>query len=189
MDDKNDQLVLEALRQELNSGNMATFQVHYLRYKPDFLRFARNYTRDEEVALDVYHDACIVLFENIKSGKLVTLSSTLKTYLFSIAKHMLITKLRRRGKEIQTDGEVAPVEVDAFYASEEDERTDELRHQLRSMGGSCRQILELFYYRRYSIDAIMHAMQYKNENTVKAHKSRCLQKLREKMQKQHDNAG
>ncbi|MDX1410318.1 MAG: RNA polymerase sigma factor [Saprospiraceae bacterium] len=181
--------MLNELALELKSGNMRMFRKFYLQFKPEYLRFATRYTRDEEVALDVYHDVFIVLFENITSGKLVTLTSSLKTYVFSIAKHMLLNHLRKQGREIQHDQEMEVMEVPDWVTNEPDEQTRMLRRQLTLLGKSCQEILELFYYRRYSIEAIMHEMHYKNENTVKAHKSRCLQRLREMMQQQVDNHG
>ena len=49
---------------------------------------------------------------------------------------------------------------------------------LNSLGSKCQEIIRLFYYSNYSNEAIMHRMNYENENTVKAHKSRCIKKLR-----------
>lgn len=189
MGDTDNQLVLEALKQELKSGNMTAFQKYYLAYKPDFLRFAAKYTHDEDLAHDVLHDAFIVLYENVLNDRLTTLSSSLKTYTFSIAKHLLFGALRKQGRVIQTEEVLTGTELPPWTNSEPDERTVMIRRCLSRLGRSCQEVLTLFYYRGFSIEAIMHSMGYKNENTVKAHKSRCLQKLRALMHNQDNNPG
>jgi DNA-directed RNA polymerase specialized sigma24 family protein len=42
------------------------------------------YNLSHESAEDVYQDSCIALFQNIKNGKLVSLTSSLSTYFTQI---------------------------------------------------------------------------------------------------------
>ena len=43
---------------------------------------------------DIFQDALIALYENAQNGKLDTIKSSLKTYLFSISKFMLFKKFK-----------------------------------------------------------------------------------------------
>jgi RNA polymerase sigma-70 factor (ECF subfamily) len=54
-----------------------------------------------------------------------------------------------------------------------------LAEAFAGLSESCREVLTLFYYNHFSIDAIMPQMGYANENVTKSHKSRCLRKLKE----------
>ena len=189
MDKENNQRVIATLYSELLAGDMRGFRQHYDAYRTAYVNFARRYTEDEELIADSYQDAFIVLYENVVEQKVTELNSSLKTYVFSIAKYSLFAKLRSRGKEIVMD-DLSPVinenarsQVDQM----DDPRLDQLREGMKNLSEGCRKILTLFYYRRYSIDAIMHEMSLKNENTVKAHKSRCLKKLKDGILKGNQN--
>ena len=171
--------LVETLRRELTSGDMTTYQRYYVEFKDEFFGFARRMTRDDQVIADSYHDAFIALYENIVQQKLQELSSSLKTYIFSIGKYALLSKLRKGQKEILEPefGDIPEV----LTETEDNAELIDLRKNLRLLGESCRKIILLFYYKRFSVDAIVEEMEYKNANTAKAHKSRCMKKLKELM--------
>jgi DNA-directed RNA polymerase specialized sigma24 family protein len=100
--------------------------------------------------------------------------------VFSIAKYTLFAKLRKRGKEVPNEQIDQDAVFEPSYFGDEEESED-LRNAMNQLSEGCRKVLVLFYYRRYTIEAIMHTLNYKNENTAKANKSRCLKKLREIM--------
>jgi RNA polymerase sigma factor (sigma-70 family) len=173
----NDQQLLQALQ---TAGSQALEQL-YVSYREEFIAFARKYKADEEDILDVYQDAIIAFFENIQSGKFSILSSTIKTYLFSIGKYKLIDKLKQNGKKTRTEL-LENIEEPIQNNFEEQLTLTDLQKQLKDaineLGEQCKKLLILFYYRQYSIDSIKNEMAYKNENVVKAHKSRCMKSLR-----------
>ena len=184
----NNQEILDQLYRSLKSGDMTAYRSYYSSFKGDFITFAHRYTQDREVILDVYHDAFIILYENILSRKLVELQSSLKTYVFSIGKYSLINRLKKDSKladfhDNVQDDQLALTHVSEFD-NEENEDVIAVRKHLSKLGAKCRELLKLFYYKRYSIEAIVHEMGYKNENTVKAHKSRCIKSLRQNLQVQ-----
>ena len=172
-----DQQLLQALK---THGSKALEQL-YLLYRADFIAFARKYRANEADILDVYQDAIIAFFENIQSGKIIELKSTIKTYLFSIGKYKLIDKLKQNGKEIATEF-LENIEEPLENTFEEQvnltHQQQQLKEAISELGGPCKELLILFYYRQYSIEAIQNEMNYKNNNVVKAHKSRCMKSLR-----------
>lgn len=177
MNDKNQELV-ETLYRELVSGDMRQYRKFYIELKEEYFGFARKLTTEETIIADSYHDAFIALYENIVERKLLVLTSSLKTYVFSIGKYSILNKLRKANKEIYDEQPEHP--DPAFFEPDEDNsRLILLKSELRNLGESCRKILILFYYRRNSIDSIVTKMNYKNANTAKAHKSRCMKQLRE----------
>lgn len=166
----------------LQNNESKALESLYKIYRADFLAFARRYEKEEADILDVYQDAIIALFENVSSGKVPNLKSTLKTYLFSIGKFKLIDKLKAKGKMIPTEEiEQLKDQVDTSFEDQQEltYRQQELKNAIDELGEQCKELLTLFYYRRYSIEAIRETMDYKNDNTVKANKSRCMKSLRE----------
>ena len=63
------------------------------------------YNFSQEQADDVYQDSCIALYQNIVSGKLVTLTSSLSTYFTQICIFQALKK-KRDNKLIDTLEEV-----------------------------------------------------------------------------------
>ena len=175
----NKQEILD-FKNALNKGDMRLFQKYYKQYQSEFLKFGMKYCQDEQVVLDTYHDVFLIFYENVVSGKLTQLSSTLKTYLFSIGKYTLFNKMKVANK-IDSFENYQP-EEEASYELEEDdfitERKQQLLEAMDSLGEKCKSILRLFYYQKCTIKEIMSQLNYKNENTVKAHKSRCMKSLR-----------
>ena len=174
----NDQQLLHALQSQ---GSRALEQL-YLAYRDDFIAFARKYHVNDEDIFDIYQDSIIAFFENVQNGKVRELSSSVKTYLFGIGKYKLIDRFRQNGKEAEIE-RLENIEEPLENTFEEllnlNHRQQQLKEAINELGSQCKDLLILFYYRQYSIESIQNEMDYKNENVVKAHKSRCMKSLRE----------
>lgn len=173
----------ERLIQRIRSGNKKELETVYTKYKPHFINFARKYCAEEELIQDIYQDCIIVLYENILTGKLTKLQSSLKTYLFAIGKHKLIGQLRHMEKapsisvpieDINLLEEFAPFELNI-----EDEQTAQLQKGYKKLGQKCQEVLRLFYYEGKKLEEIQHSLHYDSKDTVKSQKSRCLKRLKE----------
>lgn len=174
---------------DIQANGMQALQTVYEQNRDAFIAFGRKQNAADEDVLDVYQDAVIAFFENVIEGKITALQSSVKTYLFGIGRYMLIHKFKKSLRAVPTD--TADLQLEKLaenYLLE----TENLTHQkgvlataLEQLPGRCQQLLLLFYYRRFSIEAIMHEMNYGSENVVKANKSRCMKQLK-KMVDLHD---
>ncbi|GAA3628005.1 RNA polymerase sigma factor [Flavivirga jejuensis] len=184
MTEHSDQLLFNSLKE----GSDDDFKKVYNDNRPMFLNFAKKYGIAEEDILDIYQDAYIVFYENIQTGKLAELRSSLATYLMSIGKYMILDKLRKNKKKV--DGyqilervEEVDLELDFFDIIQPKLSKEQvlLKDYFDKLGERCQQILTWFYYKKYNIKEIMSAGNYKSENVVKSQKSRCLKTLKESM--------
>ena len=170
-----------SLQERLRSGDERAFEWVYQEYKDGFMVFGKNYQLDQSELVDIYQDAVIALFQNFVEKQLVLEKSTVKTYLFGIGKHLLLKAAKRDSKLVRLDAtqeEVVSIETEEIDNSE---RIRKMASAFKKLGSKCREVLELFYYRGFSIKEIVEATSYKDENTVKSHKSRCMKGLREKL--------
>lgn len=175
---------IEYLKEAFQKDAESTMKNVYTSYRAEFLAFARSYNLQEDDVLDAYQETHIALYQNLIDGKINYSSSTVKTYLFSIGKHKLLNTIKKlKGKEEVAYNDNLITNYTEYIS---EERNETLVMSIKALGNSCREILTLFYYRKYSIEAIMQAMQMKNENTVKAAKSRCLKQLKGMMNKNVD---
>lgn len=168
----------------LKSGDELAYQKIYEENREAFISFARKYGINEETIQDIYQDTIIVLYENIASGKLETMTSSLRTYLFSIGKYKILEHFRAEKKLVNVNLGFEFKEVEDSLDFEENilnERQIALKNQLKNLGERCRNILELFYLKNLTISEIKITEGYENENTVKAQKSRCLKQLKQLM--------
>ncbi len=135
---------------------------------------------DEDVS-DVYQDTIIAFYENILSGKLTELTSSLKTYIFSIGKYSIYNKLKKVNKTISLDRQhLENLDLQAIdFQFEHTQKSSLVKEAMIKLGERCRRILVLFYYHSYTIEALKHELEYKNENVVRSHKSRCLKNLKD----------
>ena len=151
----------------------------YRKNRNEFILFAQRYEVEEEDILDAYQDAILVYFQLIKSNKLKLKSSSPKTYLFSIGKFKLIDKIRSDVKLRNVMSELQGQNIEEIVPDFTlNERQEKLKLALKSLGATCRELLNLFYYQKCAIKKIRDDMGYKTENVVKAHKSRCIKKLK-----------
>ena len=180
-----DQIII----QRIKSGDEASLVEIYKQHRPAFLQWAQHsYRVDEEKAADAFQDAVVCLYRNIMQGKLQTLTSSLKTYLFAIGKNV-IRKKTQQPVALETE-ELWMVEnlhaepIDQFATNDRQQLVARL---METIGEPCKSILELFYFRGFSMEAIAERLKYKNENVVKTQKLRCLTNLKNMVRERYQS--
>jgi RNA polymerase sigma-70 factor (ECF subfamily) len=167
--------------EEIKKGNHQQLTEIYKAYRNEFIGWATShYQCNKEEARDVYQASIITLYDNIVQEKLVQLNGSAKTYLFAIGKNKIM-ELRRADKKFGSQVDVENIDiVDSDPSENEKEKyLKVVQHCLQRLGEPCRTMLELFYYHNTDLNSIAHNLQYKNSDTVKNLKSRCLVRLRE----------
>jgi RNA polymerase sigma-70 factor (ECF subfamily) len=126
-------------------------------------------------AEDAYQDAFLAVYQNIRDGKLTTLTVTFKTYLFSIGKNKIVDKFRKMQNEI----ELIPLFSTIYYEAESiDEKKQMLVYRsVTQMGDPCKTILYSFYYEEKSMNDIAKTFNYSSSDVAKQQKSRCMKKI------------
>jgi RNA polymerase sigma factor (sigma-70 family) len=166
----------------VRSGDGAGLSFVYEKYRKEFLNWIRkfnNCTQDE--AKEFYQAATVILYENIMASKITELQSSLKTYLFGIGKNLAYQHHRhnQRMDKIKA-GYMVEVELrsDSGHGMQSDFDLNIVQHCLVAIGEPCRQLLDYFYFQRKSMDEISSTMGYKNPETAKNQKYKCMERLR-----------
>jgi RNA polymerase sigma-70 factor (ECF subfamily) len=172
--------------QGLRSGRDEAVLNLYRRYRAEFISWTfGRYGIARDSAADCFQDAVIALYNNVMVGKLDRLDSSLKTYLFSIGKNFAMKKLKMQRREILLSEEMEHVtnsgnmNPETLYVG--NEKVNTIAGLVDGIKEPCRSILRYFYYRGYSMEAIAETMHYKNADTVKAQKVRCIKVLKQKV--------
>lgn len=141
---------------------------------------------------DVYQEACIILMENIKAGKLDTGGEmNLSGYLYVICKRValryaakkrplrIVEKASVKDEVILKDeGEESAGGSPEVMEMEEEEAMRFLDRVLDSIPPTCKSILKRFYWDKMSMKDIATLTGLKNEDTAKSTKKRCMDKFR-----------
>ncbi|MCG2615369.1 sigma-70 family RNA polymerase sigma factor [Terrimonas sp. NA20] len=167
----NDEIVLQQL-----------YHANY--YKVE--NFVVNNSGTPDQAKDVFQEAFIAVWRNIQLGKFQLLgNASLEAYLFQVAKNKWMDQLRsaHHTKVVRIDSTAMPEgrttdEQDSFL----DENIAAVKKYFGKLGENCRKILTLFYYDDASMKDIADQMNW-TEATAKNNKYRCIQQLKEMLNK------
>lgn len=167
---------------KIRSGDTKYLETAYRLNRPIFTGwFRKQGVNDSERISEWYQEAFFIFFEQVRSGELQQLDSSVSTYLIGIGKNLgrdhrkkhWERKVEKTGADVLQFAEEAPA-----YEDPVDESTEKLKTALDMLGGSCKEVLMMYYYRRFSMEAIAARTGLKNENTAKKTKYECLKKLR-----------
>ncbi len=169
------------LIQRIKVGDKSELVAVYKRYRTEFLNWAvHKYGCTMDEAKDVYQHSILIFYEKITQDKLTFLTSTIKTYLFAIGKNQVLEKIKRNNRfsdssHFETSGNI----FDTDELNKENEiRLDLVEKCLKELGDPCRALLISYYYEKKSMQEIAELLGYKNTDTTKNQKYKCLKRLK-----------
>ena len=172
-------LTVESVRQ---NGQQALKPL-YQELKPMFLQYMLRYTQDYDHRLDAFHEAMIAFYEYCIYGKYDPSKSAPKTLIINMGRAYLINRLKKESKSSYQDKDEMELSLNKLMKNQMEFKLDDnefkIKEALLQLGDKCKELLLMFYYHNYGVEVIKERMQYKNENVVSSHKSRCIKKLKE----------
>lgn len=176
-------LTSNTILEQIKKGDKKILRSIYEENRKRFINFAKKQGLRIEDAEDVYQDSIIAFQENIITGKIQTLNSSLSTYLFGIGKHLIQYQIRLNSRQKNSPAvkiNEIKEELDVNFMGEivtKEQRL--LRKGLKKLGAKCVEVLELFFLQGYVLDEIVEFLNYKNKKVLRSQKSRCISQLRE----------
>ncbi len=174
----NEALIIE----QIKNGNKKELAEVYKAHRTEFVSWAtRHYQCNPDEARDIYQASIIAFYDNIVKEKLQHLNGSVKTYLFAIGKNKIL-ELRRADKKFEGDQAGEEFDVEDVLDTEQEGKEFHLKviqQCLEKLGDPCKTMLELYYHHQTGLEELAEKLHYKNGDTVKNLKSRCLIRLRE----------
>jgi RNA polymerase sigma factor (sigma-70 family) len=167
--------------QKIRSGGQTELGMIYEEYRMEFLQWiTKEFACSTDDGKDIYQLVILIFYDNIKKGKLEYLVSSVKTYLFGIGKNLAKDNMRKEKKFTPINQEKW---IKEYLIDEPDQALDEgiftmAKKALEKLGQPCQRLIELFYYENKNMQEITEAMQYKNPETAKNQKCKCMARLR-----------
>lgn len=163
-----------------NGGQPALGKV-YATYRSEFISWmTRTYQISEDDCKDIYQVTILIFYDNVRSGKLTDMVSTIKTYLFGIGKNLARENMRKAKRITSIDQKewlrehLAEADQEPF----DDNIFSIARAAVSKLADPCRKLVDLYYYQKKSMQEISDLLNYKNADTAKNQKCKCMAKLR-----------
>ena len=155
----------------IKEDNRSALAHLYNKQREHFLKWAgRRFDCDQDTLLDAFQDAIVALYFNVKEGNIEKLESSPEAYLFGIAKNILLKKVTKERRVVLSDNFkdewFGELDLNLYQRIEQDHRKAMIKEAFLQLKDSCRKILQLFYFDRYSIEAIQTSLGYGSEGTV-----------------------
>ncbi|MGB1241605.1 MAG: RNA polymerase sigma factor [Chitinophagales bacterium] len=167
----------------IKSGDEKTITELYETYRKEFFVWIKNkYQCTDEEALDAYQESVLVLYNNVKKGKLIKFTSSIKTYLFAIGRNVVLYNRRKFQREQSgiTDKEIGRI-ADSESAQVNLQISDSqkiLMDTLNEMTNTCKSLIMLYYTHNLPFKKIAKKLGYKSETVARMQKMRCMKKMK-----------
>lgn len=184
MQTTSDKTLIDRLRNE----DAAAFEQLYQHYYPSIANYITHHFGTTTDAEDIFQETMIVFLQKIRQADF-TLSSSLKTYLFAIARNLWLKKHR--------DNKLFPVDDLEKYGSYGDGVTFELQRPpdnaeklliwLAKITANCQRILKAIFFYKEPMGSLMQKMGWKNKHTAANQQYKCIQQVKKEKNKTQMN--
>ena len=175
--------ILHEWRAQLQKGDSSWLDDFYLESKGPFEAWCeKHYSLGSADVQDVYHNAVMAMYENIFYNRIGELSSSPKTYMYGIAKNLIMKGYR--SDRVSTRHENRLQEHWHFLRDSDeptDHRVNQVTKELEQTKSPCKELIELFYIEGLSLAAISEKLGYESPEVAKTQKSRCMKTFRRKI--------
>lgn len=165
----------------------------YTKYRNKYFNFLKkrfNHTLEERQ--DIYHDALLIVFNNIRDRKIKDWNGSIEGYITGIVRNRALEYVRTKDKKqkINRDNFLAVLtsENAPSFAKQNESVLNSIYSKMEVLKNPCKQLLELFYLEERSYEDICQIMGYNNTDTAKSKKSKCMKRLR-KLLESHVDTG
>jgi RNA polymerase sigma factor (sigma-70 family) len=171
-----EEFFITGLRNQDKKALSILYKLHY----PSVLNHIINNSGTEQEAKDVFQEAMITFFERIQDFNF-ELTCKISTYIFEVSRRLWLKRLYQKGKfigKIEENDVFPEVEMELGFAEENENKFNSMYWSLSQLGEPCKSILEDFYFRNLTMEAITMKFGYTNADNAKNQKYKCLQRLK-----------
>jgi len=182
LEDKSDQELCELLTTGGKNQVSNVLELIYVRYYPAVEKYIVQKGGSENEAKDIYQEGMTAFYLQVKKGN-YRQESKIKTYLIAICKRLWFKEIKKRKPRVElTENMFTPEEMKLNLKEEEpSDLTYDVFQVFKQISEDCQKILELYYFERYSMQAIAQEFNFSGVQSAKNKKMKCLKYLRQKI--------
>jgi len=152
-------------------------------YLPVVKKFVLKNNGTRQEAEDIFQEGLVIFCSKVnKPG--FSLSCSINTYVYSVCKLLWLDELKKKNKSIKYD--FLPLmeehsEDSAGSDIEDDRPLKQAQEAVMKLGEKCKELLELFYFKKLSMKEIANKLGFASEKGAKNQKYRCIEKAKENL--------
>jgi RNA polymerase sigma factor (sigma-70 family) len=162
------------------SGDELALKSLYQEHFPMILRFVLNNNGSSDEAKDVYQEAVIIFYENIRKDQF-ELTCKISTYLYSVCRRLWLKQLNLKSRNVSemNDNDLfVEVDNDVDDHDEKEQKIQLLRRCMDELGEPCKTILTDFFFVQLTMEEIANKMGYTNAANAKNQKYKCFNRFK-----------
>lgn len=169
---------------KINSPNSQesdlALKIVYRSYFPSIKRFILNNNGTENDAKDIFQDAIIIFYKQIKK-KNFELTCSSHTYLYSVSRNLWLKKLAKADREISLmdSHEYIPIDQGQLELLYKKEETNILMALIERLGEECRKILVAAFFHKEKMKQIANLLGLSSEQVARNKKYKCMKALKD----------
>lgn len=174
-------MIESSLVLRLRRGDRKVLEEIYRKYRVSFLKWITySHKCSTEQAIDIFQYAILSFYENVLEDVIEEMNDAgIKTYLYSIGKNKFLADSRKPSNLTLKELEESLIFEDLEESLEEKEnQISKVKVIIETLQNPCADILRLFYFNNLSNDEIAEVLDYKNGNTVRNLKYKCIQRIK-----------
>ena len=181
MEKMTDKFLIEKLKGKDN----ASFDILYRFYFPVISSFVRKNMGTTEDAEDIFQETIIILLRKVREPDF-ELTSSLKTYMFSISKNLWLKRLRDNRLTSMDDFETNAMRCEPFEIElvNEKSKEEQLTSWLSKITQHCQRLLKAIFFYQEPMANLMEKMGWKNKHTASNQKHKCIQQIKNVKEKE-----
>jgi RNA polymerase sigma factor (sigma-70 family) len=149
------------------------------KYYPKVEKYILVNSGSKEEALDIFQDALVILYQKVQK---MSPDSDVKIdgFLINTCKLLWSNELRKKKVRRGDDSGLASLEFEDEITDqiEKEEKIKIVEEAIKKLGDKCRKILEMFYFKSFSMDNIAKKIGYKSVKSAKVQKYKCMESAR-----------
>ena len=169
----------QKLLERISSEEPGAVEELYNQYKRSFLIWAmvrHSVTKPE--AEDVFQDAVVQTYSDIRSGKLSEVETSLKAYVYRTGELHLRNWKRKTGRvDYISDSRDTFKQIAWEKHGEDNPQLERLNAALNSLGDTCQKLLRLFYFKQYDMQSVARELGFASSDSAKSKKAKCMKAL------------
>ena len=164
----------------IKSGDEKSYFALYKTHRESFINWATfSYNISIEDTKDLYQETFLILWNNIREEKLTHLTADIKTYIFSIGKHLILNFIKKKSRSVTFEPSLL---INESYKPFDMTHNDDhnrimVEVHLSKLEPKERRILEMYYIEEKDMKTIAAELGYKNSDVAKKRKYEVFRKL------------
>lgn len=136
-----------------------------------------------EEAKDIYQDAILIFYKNAAKGKISDINFSISSYLHEVVRRQFLNKLKKDQRMSRGLLDFVRKPNDETVDSEHNHewKSEVVHRAMQELSETCKKLIYLRYFANLSMESICDQLGYKNAETAKNLKYKCMRILRRKV--------